>query len=83
MTGETLMAYVGRAHCGCVQAATLDEPRHADQVRRDVAGFRRWGTVERMTVEDARSAFCLSPHPLFCPCSRARAAIAAAREEAV
>jgi hypothetical protein len=56
-------AYVGIKECGCIRAATIDNPSYKKEVRRDVAEFLKWGTVERVSVERARVQFCGDEHP--------------------
>ena len=41
------MVYVGIQSCGCVVAATIDNPNRKKEVRRAVMDFMKWGTVER------------------------------------
>jgi hypothetical protein len=49
------MAYVGIKACGCIVAATVDNPQHKREVAKDIAGFIRQGlSVERITVERVR-----------------------------
>jgi len=57
-------AYIGREeNCGCVTCVTLDVPDHKTDVAKDIARWIRQGmTVERVPVEDARSAFTSCPH---------------------
>jgi hypothetical protein len=53
---DSAMAYVARKPCGCVVAATVDEPRHAKDVAKSIAKWVRAGdAVERMTVGEARA----------------------------
>lgn len=60
----TAYAYVGISPCGCIRAASVDNPEHAAHVRRDVSAFMRAGdTIERMEVEAVRKQFCTAPHP--------------------
>ena len=75
----TTYAYIGVSPCGCIRAATVDNPQHAKEVRKDVASFMRYGdTIERMPVEQVRVKFCVDkhlykgkavtcPHPQACP----------------
>ena len=76
VTPKPVMAYVGVSPCGCIRAATVDNPEHAKDVRKDVAAFMRAGdTIERLSVELARMQFCGNkhpkdtggPHPAACP----------------
>ena len=69
-------AYAGIAKCGCVRAATIDNPEHAKEVRRDVVAMLKWGTIERMSLDQVRREFCIDkhglsgedcPHPGACP----------------
>jgi hypothetical protein len=56
-------AYIGRESCGCVTCVTLDDPGHKREVAKDIANWVRWGmSVERVAVEDARSAFTTCSH---------------------
>ena len=73
------MCYIGVSACGCIRAATVDNPAHAKEVRKDVTSFMRYGdTIERMTSEQVRVKFCIDkhirsgkvqtcPHPGACP----------------
>ena len=61
------MSYIGVDKCGCVLAATVDNPEHAKYVRRDVLEFMKWGFVERVEVEEARRQLCCAPHKKGCP----------------
>ena len=48
-------AYIGTKKCGCVVAAVVDNPDHAKDVAKDVAGFIRKGlSIERVSIEKAR-----------------------------
>jgi hypothetical protein len=77
MSDKATHAYLGIASCGCVMAMTVDNPEHKKDVAKDVASFMRWGaTIERVSIEYARKAFCGSshgkkgdncPHPNACP----------------
>jgi len=50
-------AYVGREACGCVTLLTVDSEQNRREAAREVARhIKRGGTVERMTVEDARTS---------------------------
>lgn len=61
---DQVYSYVGISPCGCIRAATVDNPEHAKYVRRDVAAFMRYGdTIERMEIERARIQFCMDKHP--------------------
>lgn len=64
------MAYVSRIkECGCVVAASVDDPAHAADTSRFVANEIRQGfTVERMEVKAARAL------PWGWPCEHIRAA---------
>lgn len=57
MADPTRMAYVARIkECGCVVAASVDEPGYAKDTAQFVAREIREGfNVERVTVEEARS----------------------------
>jgi hypothetical protein len=62
------MAYVGISECGCARSATVDDPEHRSQVRKDVASFMRHGdTIERHTAEWVRASLCLVNHKPACP----------------
>ena len=77
MTENATHAYIGIAACGCIRAATADDPDQKKEVAKDVASFLRWGkTVERVSVESVRITLCTSnhgpknrncPHPNACP----------------
>lgn len=70
-------AYVGIAECGCMRAATVDDPERRNEVRKDVSSFMRWGArIERAPVEAVRVRLCMAkhgkkdnecPHPNDCP----------------
>ena len=69
-----MKSYIGISPCGCVQAATVDDPAHSKDVRRNVSSFLRWGHVERVSNEEVRRRFCttphkkgICPHPQSCP----------------
>jgi hypothetical protein len=56
MSTEQAYAYIGRAPCGCIRFATVDEPRHAKDNAKEIAKVIKAGyTVERVTVEFVRS----------------------------
>ncbi len=59
-----IMCYIGRKSCGCVVAATVDEPQYREDVAKDIADWLRSGlTIERVTVEYARQNLNFScPH---------------------
>lgn len=55
--------YVGIRPCGCVVAATVDDPDDAKTVAQDVAGFLRSGLkVEPMDTEEVRKRLRGCPH---------------------
>ncbi len=56
-------AYVGIDPCGCVRAATVDNPVHAKEARRDVREFMKHGIIERWPIEQARQSLCFTNHP--------------------
>ena len=61
-------AYIGVLPCGCVQMATVDNPEHTKDVRRNVREAMKWGYVNRVLIEEARRILCLVPHPKdICP----------------
>lgn len=48
-------AYIGRAPCGCIRFACVDEPVHAKDNAKEIAKLIRDGwTVERVTVQFVR-----------------------------
>lgn len=56
--GADFPAYIARCKCGCgaIVFAAVDDPRHADDVARDVAECIRDGyTIERSTVGVVRT----------------------------
>ena len=58
MIADDRMAYVGRQECGCIIAATVDNPAHKNHVANDLAEWVRDGlTIERLTLEEAREQF--------------------------
>lgn len=67
----TVWAYAARSACGCIRGATVDNPDHAKEDRRNVMEFMKLGdTIERMTVEQVRTDLCVKPHKKnVCPCN--------------
>jgi hypothetical protein len=60
------ICYVGIAPCGCVQAAVAmnpNNPQDLTHTNRAIASFAKWGTVERMPIEQVRVVLCLAKHP--------------------
>lgn len=58
MANEEVGCYIGRAKCGCVIAATVDDGKDPKRVAKDVAEFIADGlTVERSTVGYVRQNF--------------------------
>jgi hypothetical protein len=50
------MAYVGRAPCGCIRMAVVDDPQHKQRTAREIAKAIKAGeTVERVTCEYVRT----------------------------
>ena len=50
------MAYVGRAQCGCIELLTMDTPENKREAAKEIGKvIRRGGSIERVTVEDART----------------------------
>jgi len=50
------MAYIGRSPCGCVRAATVDDPARARDVAKEIAAMVRGKlTIERVTCESVRA----------------------------
>ena len=50
MADEISMSYVGRAKCGCIQIAIVDNPEHIRDVAKEVGKAIRLGYhVERVT----------------------------------
>ena len=61
-------AYVGITECGCMRAATVDDPKHKKEVKRDVAHFMKWSDhIERVPVEAVRVRLCMADHKPGCP----------------
>lgn len=62
MTAE--FAYIGREPgCGCATVGIADTPEHAKDVARDIAQCVRWGmSIERVSIEEARTAIGSCPH---------------------
>lgn len=49
------MAYIGRAPCGCIRMAVVDDPNHKRDVAREIANAVKHGeAVERVTCEYVR-----------------------------
>jgi len=58
-------AYIARAECGCIVAATVDLPEYRTSVAKETADWiRRGHAVERTTVDEAK----LDPYFLTFPC---------------
>lgn len=59
------MAYIGRATCGCLRMAVVDDPAHKQRTAREVARSVKLGeTVERVTCEYVRTtAWRCADHP--------------------
>lgn len=54
-TKEEPMSYIGRAKCGCIRYAAVDEPDMAAQNAKDIAKIiKSGGTIERVTCEYVR-----------------------------
>lgn len=55
-TSDEPYAYVGRARCGCIRMAVVDDPDRASRVAREVAEAIRAGeTVERVACAYVRT----------------------------
>ena len=55
MKSDIQFAYVGRKACGCMVAATLDDPTWPKRMATDVADFIKDGlTIERVSIETVR-----------------------------
>jgi hypothetical protein len=67
MSEEHKFAYVARdPRCGCVVAATMDDPRHASETAKEVAKWiRRGDHVERVDMEQVMVTF--GGCPVCCP----------------
>jgi hypothetical protein len=58
-------AYIARADCGCIVAATIDRPEYRKDVARDTADWIKRGySIERTTVAEAKA----DPNFLTWPC---------------
>jgi len=75
-------AYIGRAPCGCIRMATIDEPHRAKENAKEIAAVLRLGwTVERVTAGYVREHWgpgCEQCNPP--PKKRAKKASPAAQE---
>ena len=75
-----VFAYQAIDPCGCVRAATIDDPKHAKEVKRDLAQFLKHAAyIERVPLEKVRVTLCtdkhpkeVCPHPQACPYRAAR-----------
>lgn len=57
-TMNEVMCYVARKSCGCIIAATVDEPDMQKENAKEVARWMRKGfTVDRVTVQHVRDNF--------------------------
>lgn len=55
VTDSEPMAYIGRADCGCIRMAVVDDPDHKRDVAREIAKAVKHGeTVERVTCAYVR-----------------------------
>lgn len=53
---EEHMAYVAKAHCGCLKMAVVDDPKHAADTAKEVAkAIKRGYSVSRVTCEEVRN----------------------------
>lgn len=60
--------YVGIAPCGCMRAATVDDPDRKKDVARDVRDFIKGGChIERVLGEVPRVRLCFAQHDPDCP----------------
>lgn len=52
---EEPMSYIGRARCGCIRFAAIDEPDMAKENAKAIAQIiKQGGTIERVTCEYVR-----------------------------
>ena len=57
------MSYIGRAKCGCIRYACIDEPELADEIAKSMVRIiKDGGTVERVTSEYVRQNMKRCPH---------------------
>lgn len=55
---DDVMCYVARKSCGCIIAATVDEPDMLKENAKEIARWIRKGyTVDRVTVQHVREHF--------------------------
>jgi hypothetical protein len=52
-----VMAYIGRAACGCITLLIADDPQYRNDTASEVAKFiAAGGSIERTTIEAARQS---------------------------
>ena len=60
---DTTPCYIGRAACGCVRLAIVDEPFSQESTHRELSKAARHGlTIELVTVDEARPLIKTCPH---------------------
>ena len=57
MSDAMSMTYVGKAPCGCIRFAVVDNPEHLKENAKEIARAMRAGlTINRMVTDDVREA---------------------------
>lgn len=60
-------AYIAKKSCGCIVAATVDDPEHKEDVAKNVSDWIKDGlSIERVTCETVRQS------KLGCHCGQRR-----------
>lgn len=74
-------AYVGRLACGCIELVVVDSERARKDASSQMGGLlRRGGTIDRLTMDDARKALREEPDALACPHKEPRKAKARTKD---
>lgn len=62
---EPTHAYIGRAKCGCIRGAVVDDPKKPSMVAKWLAGFVKSGyAIEHVSVETVAVEMKRCPHVL-------------------
>lgn len=60
---ENKPCYIGKKPCGCILAATADEPKRKNETAKEIAEWIRDGmTIERVTTAYVRENFYCKDH---------------------
>lgn len=60
---DKYMAYIGRADCGCIKLAIVDNPEHAKDTAKEIAKAIRQGyKIERVTCDYVRNNWDCPEH---------------------